>query len=192
MSDHTKKRKAFLERQKHHNAPIEEIEATHLRLLRPTAVDALILRNLWRNERVRQFLGGVISEEVIEGKIASLQQHWDKHGFGQWTIYEKDSGQIIGLCGLHHSDEGIEISYMFFPAFWGRGRATEAASTSLNHGFRLLGFDRIVAITQEANHGSFPPSRSPNLKQLLLNPMIRPMQSLSTLDAPAVQRPSTY
>jgi len=64
------------------------------------------------------------------------------------------STQIIGLCGLHHSDEGIEISYMFFPAFWGRGRATEAASTSLNHGFRLLGFDRIVAITQEANHAS--------------------------------------
>ena len=144
-----------MEKQKHHNAPIEEIETTHLRLLRPTAVDALTLRNLWRNERVRQFLGGVvISEEVIEGKIASLHQHWAKHGFGQWTIYEKDAGQIIGLCGLHHSDEGIEISYMFFPAFWGRGRATEAASTSLTHGFRLLGLERIVAITQEANHGS--------------------------------------
>ena len=80
---------------------------------------------------------------------------------------------------------------MFFPAFWGRGRATEAASTSLNHGFRLLGFDRIVAITQEANHGSCPPPRSPNLKHVLLKPMMRPVQMLSLLDAPGVQSQHT-
>jgi RimJ/RimL family protein N-acetyltransferase len=143
-----------LEKRNHHTAPIEEIETTHLRLCRPTTEDVLILRDLWRDEQVRQFLGGIISEEVIEGKIVFLQQHWNGHGFGQWTIREKDIDQITGLCGLHHSDEGIEISYMFFPAFWGRGRATEAASASLNHGFRLLEVERIVAITQEANRGS--------------------------------------
>ena len=143
-----------MEKQKHHSTPIEEIETTHLRLCRPTPADALILRDLWRDERVRQFLGGIVSEEVIEGKIVLLQRHWAEHRFGQWTIREKETDQITGLCGLHHSDEGIEISYMFFPPFWGRGRATEAASASLNHGFRCLKFERIVAITQEANHGS--------------------------------------
>lgn len=143
-----------MEKQHNHITPIEEIETIHLRLRRPTKADALILRDLWRNEQVRQYLGGVISEDVIEGKIASLHEHWDQYGFGQWSICEKETRQIIGLCGLTHSEEGIEISYMFFPASWGRGRATEAASASLNHGFRRLGFERIVAITQKANRGS--------------------------------------
>lgn len=143
-----------MEKQNHHNAPIEEIETAHLRLRRPTTADTLILRDLWRNEQVRQFLGGTVSEEVIEGKIVSIQQHWEKHGFGQWAVQEMDTGEIIGLCGLHYSDEGIEISYMFFPAYWERGRATEAASASLNHGFHLLKLERIVAITQEANRSS--------------------------------------
>jgi [ribosomal protein S5]-alanine N-acetyltransferase len=143
-----------LEKQHHAHVPIEELETTHLRLCRPTTADMVILRDLWRDEHVRQFLGGIVSEEVIEAKIASLQQHWDEHGFGQWTVCEKNTDGIIGLCGLHRSDEGIEISYMLFPPFWGRGRATEAASASLNHGFWRLKFERIVAITQESNHGS--------------------------------------
>jgi RimJ/RimL family protein N-acetyltransferase len=143
-----------LEKQNDHIVPIEEIETTHLRLRRPTTADTLILGDLWRNEQVRQFLGGVVSQDVIEGKIASLREHWNEYGFGQWAISEKETGQIIGLCGLHHSEEGIEISYMFFPAIWGRGRATEAASASLNHGFHRLKFERLVAITQEANRGS--------------------------------------
>ena len=52
------------------------------------------------------------------------------------------------------SEEEIEISYMFFPAIWGQGRATEAVSASLNHGFDHLRFEKIIAITQEANRRS--------------------------------------
>ena len=70
-----------MEKQNHSYAPIEEIETTHLRLCRPTTADMLLLRDLWRNEHVRQFLGGIVSEEVIEGKIAFLQQHWDDVNF---------------------------------------------------------------------------------------------------------------
>ncbi|GAC1305616.1 MAG: GNAT family N-acetyltransferase [Ktedonobacteraceae bacterium] len=137
------------------DAIIEEIETARLHLRRPTMADAVTLRELWRNEQVRQFLGGVVSQEVIDGKIASIEQHWNEHGFGQWAVFEKETGRIVGLCGLHRSEEGIELSYMFFPAFWGRGLATEAASASLNHGFRTLAFERIVAITQEVNYSSY-------------------------------------
>ena len=63
------------------NAPRGEIETMRLQLRRPTSADIIILRDLWRNEQVRRYLGGVVSEEVIEGKIASLQRHWDDHGF---------------------------------------------------------------------------------------------------------------
>jgi ribosomal-protein-alanine N-acetyltransferase len=132
----------------------EEIETVRLGLRRPSTADILILCDLWRDEQVRRYLGGVVTLEAIEGKLVSLQQHWDDYGYGQWTICEKETGQVIGLCGLGNSEEGIELSYMFFPAFWGRGLATEAVLASLNYGFCRLPIERIVAITQEANSGS--------------------------------------
>ncbi len=131
-----------------------ERETLTLLLRRPTSADDVILRGLWRNEEVRYFLGGIVQEELIDEKIVSIQEHWDKYGFGQWAVFEKTSKVVIGICGLHHSEDGIEISYMFFPAFWGKGRGRESVFASLNYGFNVLKLDRIIAITQDANSPS--------------------------------------
>lgn len=130
------------------------IETPNLQLRRPMEADALILSDLWRNEKVRQFLGGIISNEMINEKITSIQNHWDKYQFGLWSVVKKDHNEVIGVCGLHHSDDGIELSYMFFPSWWGKGFAKEALMASLNYGFNTLGINKIIAITQEANHNS--------------------------------------
>lgn len=103
------------------------LETGRLLLTRPQHEEDKELGGLWRDEQVRQYLGGVVSEDTVEKKLLGLQIHWQQAGFGQWTVYEKATGQIAGLCGLHHSEEGIELSYMFYPAFWKKGFATEAA-----------------------------------------------------------------
>ncbi|HAT3869036.1 TPA: GNAT family N-acetyltransferase [Legionella pneumophila] len=100
---------------------MNKIETTHLFLRCPIKEDNFTLGNLWRNKKVREFLGGIVSEDLIEQKIVELQNHWELHQFGLWTVYEKNSNLVAGLCGLHHSEDGIEISYMFFPQFWGQG-----------------------------------------------------------------------
>ena len=136
------------------NAPANKIDTAHLQLRQPTVDDFGILRELWRDVKVRQFLGGIISIEEIEKKIVTIKDHWEQHGFGEFAVNEKNANEIVGLCGLHHSEDGIEISYMFFPAYWGKGIATEAMLASLNYGFNLLNLESIIAITQEANHAS--------------------------------------
>ena len=133
--------------------PNGKIETVNLWLRRPIPTDVFSLSSLWKNEKIRQFLGGVVSDEIINKKITSLQDHWNQHGFGQWVVCEKNE-QVIGICGLHYSEDGIEISYMFFPLFWGRGLACEAALASLDFGFNVLGLSSIIAITQEANEKS--------------------------------------
>ena len=45
------------------------IETINLRLRQPTPEDWEVLSDLWRNEKVRQFLGGAISDEEIKEKI---------------------------------------------------------------------------------------------------------------------------
>ncbi len=132
------------------------LETLRLAFHRPTPAHTPVLRDLWHDEQVRRYLGGVVSEEVIDGKIDRLHLHWEQAGFGEWVVREKETGQITGLCGLHsaHLEDGIEISYMFFPAFWGRGLSSEATRASLDHGLRTLALERIVAITQQANLAS--------------------------------------
>ncbi len=130
------------------------LETERLLLTRPQREEDEGLSGLWRDERVRRYLGGVVIEEVITKKLEWQQAHWNQAGFGQWTVYEKATKRIAGLCGLHYSQEGIELSYDFYPAFWGRGIATEAARVCLAHGFEKLGIEHVLVITQEANGAS--------------------------------------
>lgn len=129
-------------------------EMDHLLLRRPTETDWLILRKLWLNEEVRKFLGGIVSDDSINEKISAIQTHWDKYQFGYWAVLEKTTNDITGFCGIQHSDDGIELSYMFFPQFWGKGRAKEAIRISLDYGFNVLKLNEIIAITQKANGSS--------------------------------------
>lgn len=70
-----------------------------------------------------------------------------------WVLREKDANSIIGICGLHHSEDyvdKVELSYMLFPDYWGKGFATEAVSTCINYAFKTLILNDIIAITQKA------------------------------------------
>ena len=127
------------------------IETTRLSLRRPTNEDIFMLENLWRDEKVREFLGGTITDEAIRQKIVALQTHWDSHQFGQLVVHEKNATQVAGLCGLQYSEDGVEVSYMFFPKFWGKGFADEAVRATIDYGFNTLKLDTIIAITQEMN-----------------------------------------
>lgn len=130
------------------------LETSHLLLYAPAESEFLILRNLWKDEKVRKCLGGVISNEQIDKKISAIQKHWHTYQFGIFAVKDKQTERLIGLGGLHHSKDGIELSYMFFPEWWGQGLAFEAAKATLDYGFHNLQFERVVAITQDGNKRS--------------------------------------
>jgi ribosomal-protein-alanine N-acetyltransferase len=48
------------------------IETSRLCLCRPNSQHISTLENLWRNEEVREYLGGVVSDDIIEQKIVAL------------------------------------------------------------------------------------------------------------------------
>ncbi|GHO89952.1 GNAT family N-acetyltransferase [Dictyobacter formicarum] len=78
---------------------MQRLETNRLLLTRPQREEDKDLGGLWRDERVRQYLGGVISEYIVEKKLQWVQTHWKQEGFGQWTVYEKATEQVAGLCG---------------------------------------------------------------------------------------------
>ncbi len=89
---------------------------------------------------------------IEQGPIASYR----RHGLGLWLAQRRDDGTPIGMCGLLKRDnlDDIDIGFAYLPAYWGQGYAYEAAAAVMDHGRRVLGLPRIVAIVSPDNAGS--------------------------------------
>lgn len=99
--------------------------------------------------------GGAITPEQTGTFIAYFNRHWATHGFGTWGVVERETGRLIGWCGLQYLKEPeIELLYLLEQDSWGKGYAAEAARASIAFGFRELGLQNIVAIAWPANRRS--------------------------------------
>ncbi len=79
-------------------------------------------------------------------------------GFAPWTAVERREGRVVGWGGLgvdpFDPGWGVEVSYFFGPACWGRGYATELVSAALEHGFASLSLPAIGAFVRPDNGAS--------------------------------------
>ena len=92
-------------------------------------------------------------DELVEGDCT----HWEDHGFGPWTLIEKETGAFAGRGGLAWTSvEGvaeIELPWSIEPRLHGRGLATEAAAAAIEWA-RELDFEQVVALILPANAAS--------------------------------------
>ncbi|WP_053220129.1 GNAT family N-acetyltransferase [Virgibacillus senegalensis] len=123
-----------------------------LRLLQPGDYKGIL--QLYRNEKVRKYLGGTVPEHKIRENFQQLFASGTPSC--HWAVREKSTESFIGTVSLdlHHDGNATEVSYQFLPAFWGKGYATEAVKAVINHGFAALGLPEIVAETQTENERS--------------------------------------
>lgn len=94
------------------------------------------------------------SREKVEETHDYILNHWGRHGYGPWATFEKASGRYVGHIGLEYMEDWpfehkTEVGYVLASQVWGRGYATEAARASLQHGFDVVGLDRIISTTYE-------------------------------------------
>ena len=109
----------------------------HDRLVgRPIALDDLpFVSEVWNDERVAPTVGGTRTEGQLRERLTIWRQHWRKHGFGTTVFRTRATGAPVGWGGLQHSTIGIgpclTVGYVVAPGEWGRGYATEIATTSV-------------------------------------------------------------
>jgi RimJ/RimL family protein N-acetyltransferase len=96
----------------------------------------------------------------LDGARAYLQKGpiamYARHGFGLYKVELKEDGTPMGMCGLIKR-EGLpdaDIGFAFFPRFWGRGYAHEAALAVLSSSRTKWGLKRILAIVDPDNPSS--------------------------------------
>lgn len=73
-----------------------------------------------------------------------------------WAVVHKDSGKMIGRCGLGFLDNTpeVELGYVLDKSYWHMGLATEASLATLKYGFLKVQLDQIVAIALPENIAS--------------------------------------
>ena len=130
-----------------------------LRHWRDADLDAFAAMNA--DPRVTQFLDGrpYVREESA-AQMARFMRHWDEQGFGLWVAQWREGGDMLGFIGCLRHDDWVaspydaEIGWRLAPAVWRQGLATEGARAALDHGFRALGFERVISITRPDNVAS--------------------------------------
>lgn len=132
---------------------IFETERLYLRELNQSDFNSLC-KILQDDETMYAYEGAFSDQEVQEWLDRQLSRY-RQYGFGLWAVVLKETGEVIGQCGLTmqpwKNEELLEIGYLFQRQFWHNGYATEAASACKKYAFEVLKADEVCSIIRDTN-----------------------------------------
>ena len=134
---------------------ISETNRLLLRELNPN--DAAFAYNLNADTEVIKYTGDEPFASVDEAReFLTKYDHYQKYGFGRWGVVLKETGELIGWCGLKYTEDlkEYDIGFRFLKIHWNQGYATEAAKLCLELGFNKFGMKEIVGRAMKENLAS--------------------------------------
>lgn len=134
------------------------IETERLKFRRLTEDDFDILFDLRKDPDVSKYLGGVPTREKIERRLAWQVNNHATLGIGMCVmLFKPDGDKVVGFSGIQPlEDTGeIEVGYTIAKSHWGMGIGSEACRAWLDYGFNQYGLERIVAVCDPENFGSY-------------------------------------
>lgn len=115
---------------------------------------------LYQDPEIRKYFpDGVKNYEGTKEELEwYLNGHPEHPELGLWATVHKETGQLIGRCGLlpWTIDDRleIEVAYLLDKNFWHQGLATEAATAILAYAFDTLNLSRIICLMHPENIAS--------------------------------------
>jgi ribosomal-protein-alanine N-acetyltransferase len=109
-----------------------EIETARLRLRHFNLNDFDYLFRLYSDAEVMRYLSSRTREQT-QASLSKHIQHWQQHNFGMWAVIYKETGAMIGRCGLGFLENTpeVELGYVLDKSYWNMGLATEASLATL-------------------------------------------------------------
>ncbi|MBY0335948.1 MAG: GNAT family N-acetyltransferase [Acetobacteraceae bacterium] len=132
------------------------VTTPRLSLLPPSPEQLPDLIRLKGDERVFGYmLHGTRTPERTAEELDDDIEFWRVRGYGTWSVFERGTGEFLGLCGLMERPDGrgIALRFALWPECRGKGYAREASRAALDFGHRA-GLARIIGIARETNHAS--------------------------------------
>lgn len=94
-------------------------------------------------------------EEEVKEWFDRQVDRYRRYGFGLWAVILKETGEMIGQCGLTMQPWGekevLEIGYLFQKRYWKQGYAIEGASACKAYAFDCLHAEVVYSIIRENN-----------------------------------------
>ncbi len=158
---------------------VVETDRLVLRCLTMDDVDALA--EIYADADVRRYFpeGPLNAEETSEEVAWVIDVYYGRFGFGLWATILKETGALIGRCGLipwtavpepgggltiQHvmqrppepsgSWVEVELAYLLDKPYWGLGLATEAAQAMVGYAFDELHLPRLICLFDPENDAS--------------------------------------
>lgn len=137
-----------------------EIETNRLVMREMTEKDLPALAEILQDKDVMYAYEHAFSDSEVQEWFDRQTQGYREydHKFGLWAVDLKETGQMIGQCGLtlqeYKGEKVLEIGYLLQKAFWHRGYATEAAEACKQYAFEILNRDEVCSIIRDTNIAS--------------------------------------
>ena len=127
--------------------------------LRPmTDADFPALCRYLQDPGVMYAYGHAFSDREVWDWLRRQQARYVVPGYGALAVELRETGEMIGQCGLTMQPCGnrqvIEVGYLFEKAYWHMGYATEAAVACKEHAFSVFGADEVFSIIRDTNLAS--------------------------------------
>ncbi len=134
------------------------LSTPRLELREMTEADLPALRAILQDAETMTAYEGAFEEQMVQEWLARMRRRYREDGFGMWAVILRETGEMIGQCGITRQhilgQDVLEVGYLLNRAHWHRGYATEAAMSSRDHAFDVLGADRVYAQIRDTNIAS--------------------------------------
>lgn len=133
-----------------------ETERLYLRELQQTDKEALSA--ILQDEQTMYAYEGAFDDKEVQNWLDKQLSNYRRDGFGLWAVCLKETGELIGQCGLTWQavagNPVLEIGYLFRRSFWHKGYAIEAAKACKEYAFTHLKAEEVFSIIRDTNIAS--------------------------------------
>ena len=121
--------------------------------------DVPVLTEILSDPEVMEYsVRGVRDEKATREFIDWCLECYSSHGIGPWALFEKESGDLIGFCGVGPEFVGeieeINLGYRLARRFWRQGFATEAVKGVMQYAFEQKHCESVVVIIEPEHTAS--------------------------------------
>ena len=99
--------------------------------------DRLLLRRTTEDD----FDGFALVHTNAARELNAAVRHWSDHGFGPWSLFDRESGEFVGVVEVHYAGNAWSTRQQF-DASWDRG---DTFTFRLGAGQVIGGWDQGVA-----------------------------------------------
>ena len=149
------------------------LQTERLILRRMEQSDFGALCRVLQDEKAMYAYEHAFSDEEAENWVGRQLERYQTGGIGLWAVVQKETGVVIGQCGLtwqpvpetySASGKALEIGYLFNRRYWHRGYALEAAAGCKKYALEVLKEPKICSIIRDNNTASIHVAERNGLK----------------------------